>query len=102
MIYEIIWNTDGENPSNMELPKYVVISNDEFNIPNVSGDNPDMPVFHIIPADFPEIDMDEELADIMSDIFDWAVSSFYEVSNTTFDNDMSFFTQNKYVNYEFN
>lgn len=101
MIYEIVWNTDGENPSNIELPKYVVVSNSEFNIPNVSEESPDMPVFHIIPSDFPDINVEEELADILSDIYGFCISSFYLVGNDVLENDMKFFLDNQYVNYEY-
>ncbi len=102
MIYEIVWDTDGENPSNMDLPKYVVISNNMLSSPNTNDDYPDPPVFHIIPSDYPEMDIEVELADVMTDIFDWCISGIYMVDNTAFENDMEFFASNKFVNYEFN
>lgn len=101
MIYEIVWDTDGVNPSDYDLPKYVVVSNTYITDPHTGEEYPDPPVFHIIPDDYPEVNVEEELSVIMSDIFDWAVSSFYMVSNDTFADDMAFFSQNKLVTYEF-
>jgi len=101
MIYEIVWDTDGVNPGDYDLPKYVVVNNTYMTNPLTGEDYPDPPVFHIIPKDYPEVNVEEELGDIMSDIFDWAVSSFYMVSNDTFADDMTFYSQNNYVTYEF-
>tara|TARA_B100001287_G_C22648174_1_gene513814 strand:+ start:108 stop:416 length:309 start_codon:yes stop_codon:yes gene_type:complete len=101
MIYEIVWNTDGENPSNMDLPKYVVISNNMLSNPNTNDEYPDPPVFHIIPNDYPALDVEAELANVMTDIFDWCISDIYMVNNSVFESDMKFFASNKFVNYEF-
>ncbi len=101
MIYEIVWNTDGEVPSNMDLPKYVVVSNNSFLSPITNDVYPDPPVFHIIPNDYPDLDIESELADVMTDIFDWCISSFYVVDNNVFYQDMEFFAKNRFVNYEF-
>ena len=73
----------------------------ERHILGISGGKDSAALAVYMSQKFPEIDMDEELADIMSDIFDWAVSSFYMVSNDTFADDMTFYSQNNYVTYEF-
>ena len=101
MIYEIVWDTDGENPNNMDLPKYVVISDNQFINPNTNDEYPDPPVFHIIPSDYPDMDIETELSDVMTDIFDRCISSFYAVDSNAFQKDMEFFARNRFVNYDF-
>ena len=101
MIYEIVWNTDGICPADLDLPKYVVVSNTYLTNPLTGEDYPDPPVFHIIPKDYPEVCVENELSGIMSDIFDWAVSSFYIVGNKAFNSDMEYFMENGSVKYEY-
>lgn len=101
MIYEIVWNTDGHNPGEMDLPKYVIVNNNaSFNFIS-KEEYPDPPVFHIAPSDFPEIDLEEELSDIMTDIFDWCIVSLCIVDNDTFTNDMKHFNKEGFVSYEY-
>ena len=101
MIYEIVWDTDGCDPCTYDLPKYVVVSNTLFVNPKTKECYPDPPVFHIIPADYPDFDAESELTHLMTDIFDWAISSIYIVSNDTFNTDMEYFAKHGHVKYEY-
>lgn len=102
MIYEIVWNTDGINPGNLDLPKYVIVSNKNMTSRLKGEDFPDPPVFHIIPNDYPDFNPEEEIVDFLTELFDWCIDSIYIVENDAFNKDMKFFSQHKYVTYEFN
>ena len=101
MIYEIVWDTDGCDPCEYDLPKYVVVSDIPFLNPKTKECYPDPPVFHIIPSDFPEFNAESELVDLMTEIFDWAISSTYIVTNNTFNADMEYFNKHGFVKYEY-
>lgn len=101
MIYEVIWDTDGTDPCGLELPKYVIVSNSLLLNPKTKECYPDPPVFHIMPSDYPDFDPEEELVDLLSEIFDWGVSSIYIIDNETFNKDMEFFAKNGFVKYEY-
>jgi len=101
MIYEIVWDTDGCDPCSLELPKYVIVSNTPFINPKTKECYPDPPVFHIIPSDYPHFNPETELCDLLSEVFDWAVSGIYIVSNDVFNTDMEYFTENGSVKYEY-
>ena len=101
MIYEVTWDTDGTDPCDLELPKYVIVSNSlPFN-PKTKECYPDPPVFHIMPSDYPDFDPEEELVDLLTEIFDWCVSSVYIAGNEDFNKDMEFFAKNGFVKYEY-
>ena len=101
MIYEVVWATDGSDPCSFDLPKYVIVSNAPFINPQTKESYPDPPVFHIIPADYPDFDAESELVALLSEVFDWAVSGIYIVNNDTVRKDMDFFAEHGHVKYEY-
>ena len=101
MIYEIVWDTEETCPRKLDLPKYVVVSNHPLKNPKTKESYPDPPVFHIIPSDYPDFDASSELSELLTEVFDWCVSSIYIVNNDTFNKDMEFFAENGYVQHEF-
>lgn len=80
VLYRIVWDTDDVPVEDLDLPTHVYVDS----IPMFTDNNevyPDPPVFHINPNEYPEINnWDEEVADILTDTFDWRVESLTAVS----------------------
>ena len=75
MLYKIEWDTDNIPTSDLDLPTYVWVDS----LPILDNNNniyPDPPVFHINPNEYSHINnWDNAVADILTDVFDWLVTS---------------------------